>query len=1388
MVRINQRFRRLQQQKSDDAGPEYQANLDLAGVHSHAKLVVEAFIHASAHTSPLNGLETQGIGVGFRLLLSIAPAASCCSLAAVVASSGAFPPVRWEVVASRKEGKPLSLTVVPAYDTYQTPAGLVGSWLHRDWMFPAELFAERRDVRVPLFAKIAAVYIYSYEEKYILDSQNSLAMAAALTLGSQGAAAAGTVGSRSSEPSTASAVPAARRWKFAGYSYGGCVATVCVLLMPVSLVDALVTFGSPPTLSHPHGLFPFPYTNVQHLLDLTPHLFSLAQMSKNVARLRGLGYLIPRPPKVAELNRLVVGGGGGSTAGGGRGSNFVASNSGGSSSLTGGNFVAEKYKEVYLHAQNHVAILHPTAAQLQEFRSSTANSTSSGGAGGGAHAGMITRLAGAGGGGGGGAASRNPHLHTPKLTFDNQIAPYDLRNQSLDITMLDFLLPLRALLKKAAPEQLPKLEAAPGADTLSLFVSQTGDMNSRRAAVDLANASLWVSLYQPAPSGGAPPGSTVLGALAVYSQRYPGAKEGGTHNTSPRTLFSVESTEPLSGKTSPAPLIPVTSASSSMTESTRGAFRKDPNKNEAAAASPTAASSPSAAEMGAGSAASTVAHAVTEKSIAAEVVSMMEHMALRYPRICALLRDPPPSMPRFGLDHFPDESFALAMPDALAVGNTDGKPGRCRDTSRRSQSPSYPSGPSLSLLGDHVPAPQRFAIHRSTVAQTAAMSQTVGPVAAANVATLLTLLHGCLSGTMMSSSSSVHSSSLLEHSALLEISGEHPLATEQYLKLLRNYVPSWNFSRVARQLHLWCNGGPLRPWVCLCFVRGLIGAWNLVTVPRKPAAIPPPPPMVTALAAPRPSIVVAEAAASSATRHHIVSTPLVIESLPNADLQDSAMHDPQNGFHYHWCVGVASTCHHVGKSTLITQLTSEPLKSSFGCHSMGATSGALLVKGPQREAAPTAAGALMSDEGDSAAASRHHPLAKLLRERQQGGATAFPNHGGRNEMRLKWAPHIIADDFWTGGGGPGSTTDKKSAAMQAAAASSPSDQAGNDLGAAADAIDFTKDDEEGGGIAGGGGEKSPSSHAGKAKPTGGKTGKTSPTRKKSTTTITAKAAPDASAAPPPPARAASQVLLEDGPFGTDGVESDGMAQRPLLVKLDVVEIFDDGSPSSRSLLEQCAQVLWVVQDAFSVDHLLNNADFQSASAAQQCVVYVPRQNIATTPSASNGGNPPLLLAQPAATSKRSDSPPPSLSQTTTGGAAGLPWLLYQVLYHAPPTTADLRRFFVTQCDLRVHANSLAEAATALNPISLLQRQLLNWMCPNLCGASGVDPQGLPFGVDMGDLLLRDPTALQSIVDRHLATSHFASPNHAKGADSKRRDHPHDKFGTGATDSAHPSHD
>jgi hypothetical protein len=436
-----------------EAQSEFNLTVEPADVHSHAKLCLEASMNAPGSTPPLRG-ELGGLGIGLRTLLAVAPVNNCTALASLAVSSGCFPPLRWEVCTSRKENKPLSLSVVAGEGGL---ADCIGACFHTDWMWPSVLYSDRRDFVVPLFAKLAAVYIYATEEKDIMNSDAVVDMA-----GLNGTAASGH---------SSSSANARRRWKFTGQSYGGCVASVCCLLMPSAFVSSLVTFGSPPTFSSTDNILPFPHTHIQHANDLTPHLFVRAAAGRIAARLTGLGYLIPDPP----LNLP---------------------------SLDGRVNKRGEFIDLYRHHTAHVLVLTPSAAQVsygtalrkQEQQiergrlvvgaerlpapgNTTAILVATSSLFDRRHGPVPDTIA---------KMMPRQQVHVmPRLEGPGKIATFDVRQQTLKVNIRDYFLPLRTLLGKRV-ELTPSL-ASDGFQSLSQFLNNNGECATKRLAADILN-------------------------------------------------------------------------------------------------------------------------------------------------------------------------------------------------------------------------------------------------------------------------------------------------------------------------------------------------------------------------------------------------------------------------------------------------------------------------------------------------------------------------------------------------------------------------------------------------------------------------------------------------------------------------------------------------------------------------------------------------------------------------------------------------------------------------------------------------------------------------------------------------------------------------------------
>jgi hypothetical protein len=273
-------------QKKKGGAAEGNVQVELSEIHSHAKLALEAETNGPSTSPPLSGMSAC-VGAGLKLLVAVAPINNCTALCHVAYHCGSFPPLRWEVCTSRSAEKPLSLNVVPGE---AAPGLALGTWLHHEWLLPSEMLSERRDVGVPLFAKVGAVCIYASEEKDITDET----MTDMLPGGGGTAQSMGSL--RSSNDGRG------RKWKFSGMSYAGCVAACCSLMMPAQFVTSLVVFGTPPTFTVTDGLFPFPHSFVLHSRDLVPNLLDGKQMSRNVARLHGLGFMIPTPPSKKSVD------------------------------------------------------------------------------------------------------------------------------------------------------------------------------------------------------------------------------------------------------------------------------------------------------------------------------------------------------------------------------------------------------------------------------------------------------------------------------------------------------------------------------------------------------------------------------------------------------------------------------------------------------------------------------------------------------------------------------------------------------------------------------------------------------------------------------------------------------------------------------------------------------------------------------------------------------------------------------------------------------------------------------------------------------------------------------------------------------------------------------
>lgn len=202
---------------------------------------------------PLDEFSSSSI-CGLRALLSAANPKTTSALCAVALQSGYFPPVKYAVLPFAYGHR--HLVVVP--DTH-----CVGLFFSSLWSTPSKMY----DTNVPLYAKIAAQYIFSQVRFTHLF------------------------------------------FSVVGFGWAGPIAQALMLLAPSSEMQVLMTFGSPSAFSNPKGVAAHAvHTHYVLHEDLTPRLFGCTLVphirQRLLGRLEGLGALLPYTPSKRQLTSL----------------------------------------------------------------------------------------------------------------------------------------------------------------------------------------------------------------------------------------------------------------------------------------------------------------------------------------------------------------------------------------------------------------------------------------------------------------------------------------------------------------------------------------------------------------------------------------------------------------------------------------------------------------------------------------------------------------------------------------------------------------------------------------------------------------------------------------------------------------------------------------------------------------------------------------------------------------------------------------------------------------------------------------------------------------------------------------------------------------------------
>lgn len=194
---------------------------------------------------------------GLRTLLACAQPKTFASLSNVVVQSGFFPPFKYSVVPFAYGHR--HIVVVP--DTQ-----CIGVYWSKLWMAPSGKYFESN---VPLFAKIAAQYIYSQLRFTHLF------------------------------------------FSVVGFGMAGPIADCLMQLIPAADAQVLITLGSPACYSNPKGT-PVPCATVHAVLedDIVPHLIGCGPLphirARFIGRLEGLGAVLPFPPSKRQLQSAAL--------------------------------------------------------------------------------------------------------------------------------------------------------------------------------------------------------------------------------------------------------------------------------------------------------------------------------------------------------------------------------------------------------------------------------------------------------------------------------------------------------------------------------------------------------------------------------------------------------------------------------------------------------------------------------------------------------------------------------------------------------------------------------------------------------------------------------------------------------------------------------------------------------------------------------------------------------------------------------------------------------------------------------------------------------------------------------------------------------------------------
>ncbi|CUG81134.1 Hypothetical protein, putative [Bodo saltans] len=205
---------------------------------------------------PVTSFSTTTL-TGLRTLLACAPPKSFASLSHIVVQSGYFPPFKFNTMPFAYGHR--HVVVVP--DTQ-----CVGLYWSKLWLAPAGKYFESN---VPLYAKIAAQYIYSQLRFTHLF------------------------------------------FSVVGFGMAGPIADCLIQLIPASDAQILITLGSPATYSNPKGTA-VPCATIHAVLeeDLCPHLIGCGPLphlrSRFIGRMEGLGAILPLAPSKRQLQSVAL--------------------------------------------------------------------------------------------------------------------------------------------------------------------------------------------------------------------------------------------------------------------------------------------------------------------------------------------------------------------------------------------------------------------------------------------------------------------------------------------------------------------------------------------------------------------------------------------------------------------------------------------------------------------------------------------------------------------------------------------------------------------------------------------------------------------------------------------------------------------------------------------------------------------------------------------------------------------------------------------------------------------------------------------------------------------------------------------------------------------------